>query len=355
MNTQPPTQARILRETAEAIIGSLPSRWSGRAVGEPTTAGARADLLIRIESPAGEELRLVLEARRALEPREVEAAASGARSVAAFTGGVPVITSGYLSPRTRDLLADEDIGFADTTGNIRIASDSPGLFILMTGAQRDPWPRTEGLQSLRGRGSSRAVRAIVDFTPPFGIRELAERSGASPASLSRVVGLLEREALVVRDRRGPITDVDWQGVLRRWSGDYDQLRSNTVSRYLAPRGLGDLQQRIPGISLSVATTGAFAAQKFDPVAPARSAALYVTDPIGVADALDLRETDAGANVILLEPYDPVVFDRTLQRDGLTTVAASQLAVDLLTGPGREPSQGEAILQWMKGNEHAWRT
>ncbi len=74
-----------------------------------------------------------------------------------------------------------------------------------------------------------------------------------------------------------------------------------------------------------------------------------------ADHLGLRETEAGANVVLLEPFDPVVFERATMRHGLRCVAASQLAVDLLTGPGREPSQGEEILKWMKENEDAWQT
>ena len=59
--------------------------------------------------------------------------------------------------------------------------------------------------------------------------------------------------------------------------------------------------------------------------------------------------------VLLEPLDPVVFDRTIERDGLRCVAPGQLAVDLLTGPGREPSQGEEMLVWMERNEHVWRS
>ena len=98
-----------------------------------------------------------------------------------------------------------------------------------------------------------------------------------------------------------------------------------------------------------------AAQRFDPIAPARIATLYVSEVTRAAEELGLRETDAGANVMLLEPFDPVVFDRTIERDGLRCVAPSQLAVDLLTGPGREPSQGEGILTWMKDNEDAWRS
>ena len=46
-----------------------------------------------------------------------------------------------------------------------------------------------------------------------------------------------------------------------------------------------------------------------------------------------------------------VFDRTVQRDGPRCVAPAQLVVDLLTGPGREPSQGEEMLAWT-GEERA---
>lgn len=74
-----------------------------------------------------------------------------------------------------------------------------------------------------------------------------------------------------------------------------------------------------------------------------------------AERLELRPTESGANVWLLEPYDDVVFDRTASRDGAVCVSPTQLAVDLLTGPGRDPSEGEELLAWMKGNERAWRT
>jgi len=65
--------------------------------------------------------------------------------------------------------------------------------------------------------------------------------------------------------------------------------------------------------------------------------------------------EAGGNVVLLEPYDSVVFARTIRRSALHLVAATQLAVDLLTGPGRAPSKGERLLTWMKDHTDAWRT
>jgi len=60
-------------------------------------------------------------------------------------------------------------------------------------------------------------------------------------------------------------------------------------------------------------------------------------------------------VVLLEPYDAIVFARTIERSNLRIVNPTQLAVDLLTGPGRAPSEGEELLTWMKDNTDAWRT
>jgi len=152
-----------------------------------------------------------------------------------------------------------------------------------------------------------------------------------------------------------VLSVDWKAAIRRWAEDYDQTNSNTAATFLGSRGIPSIEKKLQSAKLTYTATGAFAAQRFNPIAPARTATIYVDDVTGVADRLELRETEAGANVVLLEPFDPVVFERATTRDGLRCVSASQLAVDLLTGPGREPSQGEEILKWMKENEETWRT
>jgi len=59
-------------------------------------------------------------------------------------------------------------------------------------------------------------------------------------------------------------------------------------------------------------------------------------------------------VLIAEPFDPVVYERTTKRDGLTLAAPTQIVADLLTGSGRMPSEGEELLGWMKDNERVWR-
>ena len=354
---RPPTGMQVERQVERCLAERIPSGWSLEARRIEALAGPyRVDLLAEITSPAGESAVLAVEIKRTLEPRDVLRAVEqiSITTPGALPRAVPVVAAAYLSPRARALLRDRGVGYADTTGNVRIEVSTPGLFISTHGADRDPWPRDHKLRSLRGRGAARAMRAIIDRFPPYGVRQLAQSTGASAPTLSRVLDLLEREAIVTR-ARGAVSTVDWQGAIRRWAEDYDQIDSNTPTTVLEPRGLPALEKKLRAKKCEYAATGAFAAQRFDPVAPARQAAVYVIDAPRSIDRLDLRETEAGANVVLLEPLDPVVFDRTVERDGLRCVAPSQLAVDLLTGPGREPSQGEQMLKWMEKNEHVWRS
>jgi len=71
----------------------------------------------------------------------------------------------------------------------------------------------------------------------------------------------------------------------------------------------------------------------------------------------LLPADEGANVVLAKPADDVIMEprwpgnRVLR---VPVVAASQLALDCLTGNGRMPQEGAAFMDWMGENEGQWR-
>ncbi len=73
-----------------------------------------------------------------------------------------------------------------------------------------------------------------------------------------------------------------------------------------------------------------------------------------AERFGVRPVESGVNVLLVQPFDPVVFDRTTTSGGVIYAALSQVAADLLTGPGRSPAEGEELLKWMGENQSAWR-
>ena len=195
---------------------------------------------------------------------------------------------------------------------------------------------------------------LVDVSPPYGLRDLAEAADLNPGYVSRLLDALDDEALIERNARRRVDSVDIAGLLRKWAGAYDVFKSNRATSYLVPAGASATLPRLANLAERFAVTGSFAAVRLAAVAGPALLTAYCDNPIVVAEALDLLPTDQGANVALLQPFDPVVWQRTSTEGGITYVAQSQTAIDCLTGNGRMPAEGDALVQWMAGNTEAWR-
>jgi hypothetical protein len=358
--TLPPNrEADILRRALRLLQRCVPDSWTWRIDEDVRRGGVRLDAVAILEAPDGSSANLVVEARRLLSTRDVLSAAEQLRSAIARAGvpsPVPIVVARYLAPSTRERLEREGIGYADATGNVYLAIDRPALFVRNAGEDRDPWRgpgRPRG--TLKGAPAARVVRALVDFSPPYSVPELIERSGVSGGAAYRVVKFLEEEALVQRASRGPITEIAWRQLIERWSQDYSFQGSDVVGSFLFPRGVETLPAALRALDDGgYVLTGSLAAQAYAPYAPPRLAMIYVADIPGFAERLTLRAVDKGANVLLAANRDDVSFVRSRDIEGVRTAAPSQIAVDLLTGPGRSPSEGQALLDWMEGNERAWR-
>jgi hypothetical protein len=160
---------------------------------------------------------------------------------------------------------------------------------------------------------------------------------------------LERESVAYADATGNLR------LIERWSEDYGFMRSEVVQSFLFPRGVEKVPEVLASAGeLRYVLAGSLAAQSFAPYAPPRVAMIYVDDVPAAAGQLGLRSVDRGANVLLAAQRDDVSFLRTRRVDGVVTAAPSQVAVDLLTGPGRSPSEGQAGLDWMESHEREWR-
>ena len=266
-----------------------------------------------------------------------------------------MVIAPFLGPSARERLAEAGISFADATGNMRLVTDRPAVFIETQGATRNPWRENAPLRSLQGRRSARVVRAFLDYRPPFGTRELANLTENAPASISRVSDLLERDGIIERTSpRGAIISVDWQRLLRRWAVDYDFSTANRMIPCLEPRGLSNLFGTLSDADFSYAVTGSFAANRYAPLVEPKLTIIYAADPGDAMKRLGLRPADTGGNVLIGQPFDPVVFDRTERDDGITYARVTQVAADLMTGSGRGPAEAEGLIEWMEVNEEAWR-
>ena len=132
------------------------------------------------------------------------------------------------------------------------------------------------------------------------------------------------------------------------------LKANRATTFIDRQGASSLLERLDAEGAPAAVTGSFAAVRRSPVAAPALLMLYADQPQQVARSFDLLPADQGANVVLLDPYDPVVWKRNEVMDCMTFVPDSQAAADTLTGTGRMPAEGQALVEWMLGNEPVWR-
>jgi hypothetical protein len=356
----PETETELLERSIEVLRARIPTTWRLAAQEQyKLPMGRRPDALLRLIAPDGSEALLLLEAKRVLERRDVFPMIDQLSDLASsFPMAYPVVVGRYLSQSVRAALEQRNTSYIDATGNVRLDIRSPAIYVSDRGEDRDPWRSRSGRPrgTLKGAPASRVVRTLLDYAKSWQIRDLVTTSGASTGATYRVLEYLQREGLVVRDEGRLYTVPNWRELLEAWSKDYGFLKSSTATSFVEPRGLSNLVARVAETTdIRYAFSGSLAAQEWAPYAPPKSAMVYVGNVTRAAKAWGLRPATSGANALLAEPESDVVFQRTTTaRSGVIVAAAAQVAVDLLTGPGRNPSEGEELLEWMERNESAWR-
>ena len=361
---------RLVDTAVRAIDARLPPRWRLRdvdrersvAVQSPSDANRIIDATWQVRDPDGRSADIIVEVKsKPVEPRLVRRVAFELKALASSRyeqSGMPpvyMLVSTYLSTRTRERLVEAGISYADATGNLRFTVDRPAVFIETQGADKNPVREQRPLHSLKGGRAARVARGLLDYQPPFGTRELAAEIASSAAMVSRVCRLLEPDEIVTKaSPRGRIVAVDWEALVRRWAVDYDFASSNTLTTWLEPRGPRALFARLRNAESRYTITGSFAAHRLAPVAEPRLATLYTDDPETTAESLGLRPAETGGNVLLVRPFDPVVFERAEYDDDIAYARVTQILLDLMTGPGRGPSEAAALLAWMRDNQNRWK-
>lgn len=348
LGRRPPSDSELLTWAQERVAGLLPDAWEAKPASD---VAGRPDLALEIRGPDGTTGRLVFEAKSAAEPKQV---ASVVEQLRRYEGS-PIVVAPFLSKRTRELLSDSAVGYIDMTGNVLLRLNRPALYVRASGQEKNPWLGGRSGRTLRGPKAARIVRLLCECSRELNVTQIAQATKTDTGYVSRVLEVLERDALIERVPRGTIKRVAWEGLIRRWVDDYNVLKSNVSLTYLDPRDLARLGAEVEKLTLRYALTGSFAVPPTLQVAPPRLLMAYVDEPAMIADSLSLKSTGVSANVILLQPFDDVVYERSVRRAGVRYVSMGQLAADLLTGPGRMPEEAEALLAWMRKSELSWRS
>tara|TARA_R110002051_G_scaffold291646_1_gene355727 strand:+ start:15730 stop:16815 length:1086 start_codon:yes stop_codon:yes gene_type:complete len=354
----PQSTAEVIRRALAIIVDRLPNGWTSDPIAETKSLVASgADAALSIAAPDGKKTTFIIEGKKVVERRDVYRIAERMREASGLDD-VPVLAGRYLSPPVREALTEQGISYVDATGNMRITSASPAIYLADRGEDRDPWRgvgRPRG--TLKGDPAARVVRALLDYRRGWRIRDLIETSGASTGATYRVLDYLQLEGYV--EKRGDEYLVEsWDLLLRAWSKDSPLFTTSRIAQFLEPRGVEAFENKLSsGLDQKYAVTGSLAAQEWVQYAPTKAAYIYVPSIESAAEDWGLRPNTTAPNVILVEPKQPndVVFDNTKKgANEITFAAITQVACDLLNGPGREPAEGEALIEWMKSNESEWR-
>ncbi len=338
----PEAARRRLNDAVDRIRAFVPAGWEISVAGRYPAGGE-----LQVRSISGSTGDLAVVARTELGPRDVPGLPGFSKPT--------VVSARWLSPRARELLRERGLGFLDSTGNAEIALPEPGLYIRTDGATRDPQPKPSVAPGMRGPRVWALLRTLIEVAPPYGVTDLSQALDLDTGYVSRVLRVLTDEMIIERTPRGPVTDVNWEGVLRQLVSTYSVFDANETSTWAASGGPDAFLRDLPGRRTGRwAVTGSFGSARIVPVAAPEVAIVYTDDPERLAKAGRLLPTKTGANVVLAAAYDPIVFTRTWQADTTTYVSVAQLAADDLTGNGRMPAEGEALIGWMRRNERRWR-
>jgi hypothetical protein len=362
----PESCAELVRNGLDNFRARLPEGWELQETREDetkydatTAAIRRPDATAVLTAPDGTSAKFVIETKKNMERRNVSQVLSELDFFTRQADTTALVISRYLSPSVREALTKGSASYVDATGNIRIQTSNPSVYIADRGLDSDPWRSRLGRKrgTLRGIPASRTVRTLVDFDRDWSVRELVEESNVSIGATYRVLEYLRDEDLVEKNDSARYRVRAWRAIIEAWSKDYGFQKSNRTMSFIDPRGISNLNKIARSTeSFNWAFTGSIAASEWAPYAPARAEFIYVENITVAAEAWALRPAKTGANVILAEPESTIAFKGVVvsAETGLRIAAPSQVAVDLLTSPGRNPSEGIELLNWMERNESAWR-
>lgn len=348
----------------EVLADRLPPGWDVQR--ETDGRGDQPDVVYEFVGPSATGAWVMVEAKSTSpSPRDLRALFSSPvlRRIRSASGGNPImVVAPWLSPLSRKVLEEEDVSYADLTGNVRVALRQLPMFVHTEGAAKNPFPDERGQStSLRGAKAGNLVKVLVEARPPYGVSGLAEAARLSAGYVSKLLKVLEDQALIERERRGDVLSVDWPELVRQRASVVSLMETNTVRTFVSrggPRAILEQLGDLDGLDEPPVVTGSFAATNDVTVAAPTLLAVYAKprgDVNRVVEPLGLLPTDEGGDVVVLRPPNSGVADWAVPDPrGFLWAARSQVVIDCLSGPGRMPAEGDALLGWMVDNERQWR-
>lgn len=264
-------------------------------------------------------------------------------------GGVLLLCSWYISPRTAEMCREQNISYLDGAGNCWIAA--PGLFVHVAG--RPNRPSVSQTVDPFSKKSSRIVRVLL-MHPGKGwqVQQLAQYADVSLGLVSKVkTTLLEDAYLEERDRLLFVRDA--VKLLQGWSAAY-RPHVKRVQLFAIPRP-NEIEKRLAEwcrtSKVAYALTQLAAAWRYSPMVRYDKSVVYIDRKLetgnklkSLLEYLDGREVETGANCTLWITEDAAVFTDSKEFDGIKVVSPIQLYLDLMALSGRGEDAAQEVFE-----------
>lgn len=249
----------------------------------------------------------------------------------------------YMTAAGAKAAAERRLNWLDLSGNAHIRAEQ--LYISREG-RPNAFPARGRPASAFAPRSARVARVLLaEPARWWRQKDLATEAGLDDGRISKIVRRLDEDRLLER-RDSEFRPSDPSLLLDAWADTYRSDRHDVVLGHASGNGIElarELSQRLRSLKLEHALTGLPAAWLLDGFATFRLSTIYIEgDPREVADRLDLRRNERGANVQLVGPDDDGVFWRSLDVDGVPVVSPVQAYLDLLALPERAREAAEHL-------------
>ncbi len=340
------------RETVTTLAERLPQLLPNMNIEDislemPLDKQKRADVIVKVRTGDLEKY-LFIEVKSSGEPRIVQSSIYRLKKlVGTDKERYPVFAAPYVSEKSREILASENIGYIDLIGDVYLKFDSV-LVDRISNAERKTERRLS--RGIFATKATRTIRAILNAPDSkWKITELASMCRMSPAGVYFVINQLEDKGYISREKDKSIRVVDSKRLLKDWASNWTVGKSRSTGFFSFAKTPEEIISKFvkasEGLNLKYAFTGMAGASMVSPFVRYNDVWVYASGDIDtLVEKLDLRPTTSGANIRIFEPYDEGIFMNLRKIRGVNVVSDIQLYVDLFTYSARGQEQAEKLVE-----------
>ena len=257
-----------------------------------------------------------------------------------------MVVAPYITAAGGQVCRDDDVSYFDLAGNCRIAIGS--IYIERTGIANPHQKNVMAVPSLYGMRGERILRTLLtDPRKAWKGVTLAQQTGASMGTVSTIRTLLTERDWLKETPEGLLLSQP-QKLLREWAQVWGRRPLRPLG-YFSRLGVTETEQKMGAFAQTqthpLALTGAAAAWRYAPMTRYQRTQVYWGGvPDELAQAMDWKKAEEGANVHILAPRDRGVFDFAEVHEGVPVVGAVQTYLDLQCDPARGQEAAEQLWQ-----------